>query len=148
MDPSFDTTVRLRLYGEFVESGRAPSAGRLAEVLESPVGEVRAALERLASGKAIVLQPESRELMIAAPLSAIPTPFLVHAGPRRFFGACAWDALGVMAMLGRDTALETSCPCCGEAMALDARGGELLPAAGIVHFGVPARQWWDNIVFS
>src|SRR5437868_24586 len=101
MDASFDTTVRLRLYGEFVESGLAPSVGRLAEVLESPVAEVRGALERLASGKAIVLQPESRELMIAAPFSAIPTPFLVHAGTQRFFGACAWDALGIMAMLGR-----------------------------------------------
>jgi len=143
-----DAAVRLHLYREFVETGRPPSAARLAEILQTSVAHVRAAMERLAAVKVIVLQPESRELMVAAPLSALPTPFLVHAGPRSFFGACIWDALGIIAMLRRDATLETSCPCCGEGMAIEVRGGCLLPAPGVVHFGVPAKRWWDNIVFT
>lgn len=143
-----DTAVRLHLYREFVDSGRAPSAARLAGILHAPVDQVRTSLERLASGKVIVLQPESRELMIAAPLCALPTPYRVHAGPRSYFGACIWDALGIMAMLPGDATLETSCPCCGEGMALEVLGGQLLPAPGVIHFGVPARRWWENIVFS
>jgi hypothetical protein len=27
-------------------------------------------------------------------------------------------------------------------------GGSLEPAAGIAHFAVPARRWWDNIGYT
>jgi hypothetical protein len=95
-----------------------------------------------------VLQPESREILIAAPLCAVPTGYVVKAGRQAFFGACVWDALGIIAMLNLDATMETSCGCCGEAMAVVARRGELAPADGVVHFGVPAKRWWDNIVFT
>jgi len=144
---TIDTRVRLLLYREFVEKGRAPTSHRIAEILEMPVKEARAAMERLAAGRVIALQPESREIMIAAPLSNVPTPYVVRA-EQSYFGACVWDALGIIAMLKTDGTLETSCPCCGEAMAIEVRGGALSPARGIVHFGVPARQWWENIVFT
>jgi len=148
MSVSFDTTVRLQIYRDFVDSGRAPSSARIAAELESPLDDIRAAFERLAMAKAIVLQPESRELLMANPLSAVPTPFLVNAAGRSYFGTCAWDALGIMAMLRANAVLETSCPCCGEAASLESHGGALAPARGVVYFGVPARQWWDNIVFT
>jgi hypothetical protein len=140
MSEPFDTTVRLRLYREFVETGRAPSSARIAGALDAPVAEVRSAFERLATAKAIVLQPESRELLMASPLCAVPTPFVVRHADKSYFGACAWDALGIMAMLSADATLETSCPCCGEALSLESRG--------VIYFGVPARRWWDNIVFT
>ena len=128
--------------------GRAPSANRLAEVLARPLDDIRAALERLAAGKAIVLQPESREILMANPLCAVPTPYLVREGARSFFGSCVWDALGIIAMLKTDATLETSCPCCGEAMTLEIRGGRPSPAPGIIHFAIPAKRWWENIVFT
>lgn len=148
MNLPFDTLIRLQIYRDFVETGRPPSTARLAEILQTPLAEVRAGMERLAAGKVIVLQPESRELMMAAPLCAVPTPYLVHAGGRSYFGACVWDALGIMAMLRRDAALETSCPCCGEALGMETVADRLTAAPGIIHFGVPARRWWENIVFS
>jgi hypothetical protein len=144
---TIDNNVRIQLYREFVRTGRAPATSRLAELINMPLEETRAALERLASGRAIVLQPQSREILIAAPLCALPTPFLVRA-EQSYFGACVWDALGIMAMLKKDSALETSCPCCGEAMTIEVRGGAPLPAPGIVHFSVPAKKWWENIVFT
>src|SRR5689334_13598715 len=127
MSESPDIVVRLRLYSEFIETGRAPSAARLAQALSLPPEQVRAALERLAEGRAIVLQPESREVLMANPLCAVPTPFVVHASGRSYFGTCAWDALGIMAMLRVDASLETSCPCCGEAISLESRENALLP---------------------
>lgn len=148
MDLPFDTRLRLHLYRDFVETGRPPSTERLADSLQAPLADVRAGMERLAAGRAIVLQPESRELMMATPLSALPTPYLVRVGSQSYFGACVWDALGIIAMLRRDATLETSCPCCGEALAIEAVAGRLTRAPGIIHFGVPARRWWENIVFS
>jgi hypothetical protein len=143
-----DVEVRLALYREFVETGRAPSAARLAERLGSPVEALCEALERLAAGRAIVLQPESREVMFAPPLSGVPTPFVVHKDGRSYFAPCAWDALGTSAMLGGDSEVQTSCGCCGEAMAVVVRGGTLVDAPGVIHFAVPARQWWSDLVYT
>src|SRR5579885_2838544 len=70
----FDTAVRLALYGEFVRTASPPTAESIAAYLQVPAADVRAALERLAAGKAIVLQPESREILMANPLCAVPTP--------------------------------------------------------------------------
>ena len=148
MSANVDTEVRLELYREFVRTGRAPSAGHLAGAMRLPVEDVRAALERLAAAKAIVLQPESREILIAAPLCAVPAPFVVQTGERSYFGTCVWDGLGIIAMLKTDGTLEMSCPCCGEALALEIRAGKLVSGRGIVHFAVPARRWWENIVFT
>jgi hypothetical protein len=143
-----DVEVRVALYREFVESERAPSAARLAERLGATVDAVRQALERLAAGRAIVLQPESRELLYAPPLSGVPTPFVVHNGGRSYFAPCAWDALGTAAMLGGHAEVETSCGCCGEAMGVVVRGGELVDARGVIHFAAPARQWWSDLVYT
>jgi len=91
-----------------VESGRAPASALLAGVMGAPGEAILAALERLAAGKAIVLQPLSREVLMANPLSAVPSPFLLRMGRRAFFGSCAWDGLGIIAMLRAGGTLETS----------------------------------------
>ena len=143
-----DTAVRLQLYRSFVTTGAAPAAAQIAAELALPVGDVRAALERLAAGKAIVLQPESREVLMANPLSAVPTPYLVRAQGRSYFASCVWDGLGVIAMLGGSGTLDTSCACCGEAMTISSERGGLQHAPGIIHFAIPARRWWENIVFT
>src|SRR5438132_14108641 len=123
MNELLDVQVRVQLYREFIETTRAPTAQRLSDSLGVPVDEIRAALERLAAGKAIVLQPESRDVLMANPLSAVPTPYLVRCGSRAYFGACVWDGLGVIAMLKSDATLETSCACCGEAMSVAGEDG-------------------------
>lgn len=148
MTADLDTELRVQLYAEFVRTGRAPSTLRLAEIMKTPVERICASMERLAAGKAIVLQPESREILMANPLSAVPSSFLVRTEDRSFFGSCVWDALGIIAMLNRDATLETSCSCCGEAMAIDIRGGRPSDPNGVIHFAIPAKRWWENIVFT
>src|SRR5947209_19581287 len=146
MSAEFDTSVRLVLYREFVRTTLPPTADSLAVRMQSSTAEIRAALERLAAAKAIVLQPESREILMANPLCAVPTPYRVRAQDRSFFASCVWDGLGIMAMLGADSVLDTSCPCCGEAMTIHARDGRIVPASGVIHFAVPAKRRWEHIV--
>jgi hypothetical protein len=148
MSAEFDTTVRLALYGEFVRTASPPTAETVAARTQAPVVEVRAALERLAAGKAIVLQPQSREVLMANPLCAVPTPFRVRNQGRSFFGSCVWDGLGIMAMLRGYSILDTSCACCGEAMMIETRDGQMASAGGVIHFAIPAKRWWENIVFT
>jgi hypothetical protein len=94
----------------------------------------------------LVLQP-SGELLMASPFSAVPTPFVTEAGARRWFGNCIWDALGILATLPSDGRVVTSCAGCGDAMVLEVREG-VVSGGGIVHFALPARRWWDDIVFN
>ena len=148
MSAEFDTAVRLAIYREFLRTAAVPTVEALAAGMQSSTAEIRAALERLAAGKAIVLQPESREILMANPLCAVPTPFRVQAQDHSFFGSCVWDGMGIMAMLRSDSILDTSCACCGEAMTIGMRGGEIGPASGVIHFAIPAKRWWENIVFT
>lgn len=148
MTAEFDNTVRLALYREFVRIGSAPTAEHLAAHLQCSADEIRSALERLAAGKAIVLQPESREILMANPLCCVPTPFHVRTQNRSFFASCVWDGLGIMAMLQGDSVLHTSCACCGEEMAIGLNDGHIVPTPGVIHFAVPAKRWWENIVFT
>lgn len=148
MTETFDTTVRLTLFREFVRTGEPPTSKSIAEKLQAPADDVRSALERLGAAKAVVLQPESREILMASPLCTVPTPYRVRTQDRSYFGACIWDALGVIAMLQRDAAVDTSCACCGEAMTVDVRRGHPVPVPGIIHFAIPAKHWWENIVFT
>jgi hypothetical protein len=85
---------------------------------------------------------------MANPLSAIPTPFRVETERGAYWGNCVWDGLGVIAMLGGDGTLATSCPDCGARMSLGVRDAELAPAEGVVHFAVPAARWWENIAYT
>jgi hypothetical protein len=142
-----DVRVRVTVYERVMADGLPPSQADLAEHLALAPGQIGESLERLAAARALVLQPESREILMANPFSAVPTPYAVRAGERLYYGNCVWDALGIPAMLAVAATVETSCACCGEAMALEVRGN-LLPAAGVVHFAIPAHRWWDDIVYN
>ncbi len=144
---SFDKKVRLHVYDYFLRTGRAPTAAQTCEALSSTASEVQAAYQRLADGKALVLQG-NREILMAEPFSAVPTAFVVHTGNRSCWANCIWDALGVPAMLKEDARILTSCGCCGDAMALEVKEGRLLKAGGVAHFAIPARDWWKDVVFT
>jgi hypothetical protein len=148
MTEGFDTQVRLELYREFARTAEPPTIESIAEKMQAPADNIRAALESLAAVKAIVLQPESREILMANPLCAVPTPYRVRIQDRSYFGSCVWDALGIIAMLQSDAVLDSSCACCGEAMTIGVRGGHVARMHGIIHFAIPAKRWWENIVFT
>jgi hypothetical protein len=143
-----DARVRAAVYEATINVGVPPSVQDLVRDLDLRPASVRESLERLAAGKALVLQRESREVLMASPFSAVPTPFAVRALDRLYYGNCIWDALGIPAMLRADAQIVSSCGCCGEAMQLSVQGGQLAPLEGVIHFAFPAHQWWRDIVYN
>lgn len=150
VDPKLavDRLVRHCIYDGLLTTAVCPTAAEIATLQSVPLSEVRAALDRLADAHMLVLQPGTGEVLMANPFSTVPTPFLVRAGARSYFGNCIWDALGIPAMLHEDAVIEASCSDCGAAMTLRITYGALEPTEGLAHFAVPAAHWWDNIVFT
>jgi len=143
-----DSQVRRTVYDGFILETRLLSRVEIGARLGVAESDVAQAFARLSAGRALVLQPGGGEVLMANPFSAVPTPFLVEAGPRRWWGNCIWDALGIPAMVGTDARLLTSCPDCGQAMSLEISDGAVGPAQAVAHFVVPAARWWDDIVFT
>jgi hypothetical protein len=141
-----DSRLRLLIYDEIVHTGEIPAVATLARLVSSPPEDVRASLRRMHDAHMLVLQPAG-EILMANPFSAVPTPFVAEIDRRRWFGNCIWDALGIIATLHADGRVLTSCGSSCESMELSVHGG-LLTGQGIVHFALPARRWWEDIVFN
>ncbi|HKC25842.1 MAG TPA: organomercurial lyase [Thermoanaerobaculia bacterium] len=139
--------VRAFVYGTCRTRGLPPSIAQTAEALDRSPADIQSAFQRLAEAHVLVLQPGG-EILMASPFSAVPTPFPVQVGPLACYGNCIWDALGIPAMLHGDARISTSCACCGAQLGIDIVGGALQSRGGLIHFGIPAHRWWDNIVFT
>jgi len=64
-------------------------------------------------------------------------------------GGCpAWDALGIPARLDQNARIDGACGCCNFEMTLRVEEGRLLAPKGIIHIAVPARHWYEDIVFT
>lgn len=143
-----DVDLRNATYGRFVELGRAPTVGEMAEAMGLSLEEARAGWHRLHAAHAIVLDLENDELIMANPFSARPTAFRVQADGRSWFANCAWDAFGVGAALGVDSVIETNCPDCTGPIRMTVTNGDPKEADLVFHVLVPAAQWWDDIQFT
>lgn len=148
-DVAFTNDVRLKVLELTTRTAKVPDAVEVGEALQRPKDDVTEAFIQLGDSHVYVLEPgDPTRLRMANPFSAVPTSLDVAVGPRSYFGNCAWDALGIVSLLGGDGRVTTRCPDCQEALVLEVAGGRLLRGEGIVHFGVPARHWWDDIIHT
>jgi hypothetical protein len=144
-----DLRIRNEVYSSFVRTGNAPAAAETAARLGLAEDEVAAAYRRLHAAHALVLEADATSIRMLNPFSAVETPHRVEAGGRSWFANCAWDALGIPGALHADGTVRSQCPDCGEPLELAVRGGELVRGDDLlVHFVVPARQWWADIAFT
>ncbi len=143
-----DIDLRNETYRLFVALGRSPSADEVAEAMRTELSVVTDGWRRLHEEHALVLNREGSEIRMANPFSAVPTAYRVYARDRWWYANCAWDAFGVCAALHSDGHIETSCPDCGEPLAVEVSEEKPQPPSLVFHCLVPASRWWDDIVFT
>jgi hypothetical protein len=143
-----DSEIRQHIYDRIIAVGRPPLAQEVSETFGLDREEAVNAFRRLNTRRLLALAPESGEIVMAPPFSAVPTPFVVKSETRSYFANCVWDAFGIAAALHRDVEIEASCGCCGDPMRLKVQGGSPTPVLAIAHFAVPAAHWWDNITYT
>lgn len=122
------------MYRFFVDRGRPPIPPEVAETVATDQASVEDSLRRLAEAHVLLLAPGTPYVWMANPLSAIPTPFQVEIGGRRFFGNCIWDALGIVAILGGTGTVTTWCPDCHAQMSVTVAENRLASGERVVHF--------------
>jgi hypothetical protein len=137
-----DLELRRLTYTRLVELGRPPLAA------EVEYEDVVKGWRELHDAHALVLDPATDEILMAHPFSAVPTPYRVHADGRSWYANCAWDAFGICAALHVDGTIETACTDCGEELAVEVRDQQPSDRDLLWHCLVPARHWWDDIVFT
>src|SRR5258708_26390082 len=141
-----ERAVRLFVYDHFVKTTRAPERAAIAEAVKADTEAVDSALRRLAELHALVLAPATTHVWMAHPFSAVPTAYPVVIGERTYWANCAWDAAGVLALVG-DGECRTRCADCGEAIAMVVRDGRVR-GDGVVHYAVPPRRFWENVAYT
>jgi Alkylmercury lyase len=145
----FDTTVKLRIYKVIAETAHAPTSIEVAQALDTSIEEIEAAFQRLYQKRLLVLEPgDNSRIRMAPPFSDVKTPFLVEVQGKSYYANCAWDALGIPAALHADGNISASDGFTGEAMSLSVRDGSPVPQECVIHFAVPAAEWWDDIIYT
>jgi len=145
---SADIELRNMTYARMRALGRPPTAVEIASATGSSADDVRAGWRRLHDDHALVLNQGAAEIRMLNPFSCVPSAYRVHADGRWWYGNCAWDAFGILGALKADGRIETSCPDCGDPIVVEVRDGRPDDSRLVFHCMVPARQWWDDIVFT
>ena len=141
-----DLDLRAHVYRTIADTGRAPTTADIAELVGG-VDEAAAHLERLDDRHFVVLGDDG-EIAMALPFAARPTGHRVIAGEQRWWANCAWDSLAIPAALDADATIEARWLDDDTPVDLRIENGRPVGDAvdGWIHFTIPARHWWDDIV--
>ena len=145
---TFETQVKLAIYGAFAADGRAPSAQAIAVALGVSYEDVVAAFAKLLTDRVLFLEPDGRTIRMAPPFSGVPTQHRVRVGGVEYFANCGWDALGIPAALRRAGIVSSRCEQSGEPLTLAVAQDGPEPSPFVFHSLVRASSWWDDLVFT
>jgi hypothetical protein len=139
MDP-VEKAVHQTILRAFADTGRPPAPRDLDQVTAGSGRTTREVLAALHEGDAIRLTPNG-QVAVAYPFSATPTRHRVRIGERtHVYAMCAIDALGISAMLGQDTRIDSVDVTTGQPITVTTIAGHTTwdPAGVVVFIGAGA----------
>ncbi len=144
----FDILTRFLVNRFFVEHGHAPRTADLVQTLGCADKEVLASFQRLVENHKLVLYPNSQDIWVAHPFSAIQTNYWVQAGERGWWGNCGFCSLGIAAMIKEDVTIKTCAGCEGESLIIEIEKGKIKSKGCCMHVPLPISKWHDNIIYT
>jgi hypothetical protein len=141
-----DARVHHGVLRAIVEDGHAPAAAELGDRLGVSVAEIDASLRRLHDGHGLVLHPGSTTVWIAHPFSLSPTATWVASAGGGWWAPCVWCAMGIVALAAPDATLHTRLGGEAEELRLAIRAGRPVGEDLVVHFALPPRDAWSNVI--
>lgn len=150
MKPDEDTLwgIRAFVYRYIEETTRPPRLEETATRFGLTHEQAAAAYEELHQRHAFFLKPDTHDILMANPFSAVETPFIVHANNNTYFANCAWDSLGIPAALHSDAHIEAQCAQSADIIRLQVTDGRVSGSDALAHFLLPFRDWYSDLAFT
>jgi hypothetical protein len=140
-----DRVVRASVFELFVAGSQQVTGSEIADSTGMAFDAIVQSLNRLAHAHRLVLGDDRERVVMAHPFSGVPTGYRAEIGERSWQANCAWDAFGILALLGDGKVVANPFgPSDSEWTVVD--GG--VEPNGVVHFMVPAARFWDDIEFT
>lgn len=143
-----NSSLHAAVIGFFLKNQRAPTVSEIAAQFHCDEMQARAGLRALAEYHGAVLHPHSDEVWVAHPFSAAPTTYVVRSGSRSWWGNCAWCSLGLAHLAGGTATIETRMGALEDYATVRIENGKLLDTDYVVHFPIPMRKAWDNVIYT
>jgi len=148
MDENLIWEIRAFVYRHLAETTHPPHVDETATRFDLTHEEAVLAYEELHRRHAFFLQPDTQDILMANPFSGVETPFKVHVNGKTCFANCAWDSLGIPAALHVDAEIKAACAQSGEPIQLNVIDQQVQKSEALVHFLLPFRDWYDDLVFT
>jgi hypothetical protein len=142
---AIDRVVRASVFRLLVGGSRDVTPSEIAASTGFAIDAVAESFGRLSDEHRLVLAGDGERVVMAHPFAAVPTGYRAEIGERSWLANCAWDAFGILALLGDGKAIAN--PLGRSESVWTVRGG-LVEPGGVVHFVVPAARFWDDIGFT
>lgn len=143
-----DSSLHQTIISFFLERRRPPTIREVASHFRCDEVAARNGLRVLAENHGVVLHPNTDEIWVAHPFSAAPTTFVVNSRNRKWWGNCAWCSLGVAQLAGGTATIETRIGALDEQATIRIENGKIIDTDFVVHFPIPMRQAWDNVIYT
>jgi hypothetical protein len=149
-EAEFDSNVRSAIAHAIRERGVIPRVADVVSDLGVQASLIDASFARMAERHVFTARKGSHEIYAYHPFCAEPTDFLVRADGREWWAICGWDALGIAPALGTTGTVDTRCGDCREPIHIDiGLAGDARTSSGaVLHVGVPAKEFWNDIYFT
>ena len=148
MNESLLWQIRHFVYNHFADTTRPPSVEETAAHFNISIEEAGEYYKELDNRHAFFLDPGTLNIRMAWPFSATPTDFKVHANGRTYYANCAWDMLGVPALLQCDAVMDAKFTESNEPIQLEVKDGKVTNSELLIHFPVAFSRWYDDLVFT
>lgn len=148
IDSEFDWSVRAYVYRVLGNRGFPPSCHETSIDLSRDLSDVERAYQRLNDAHAFFLQPGTLHIRMAHPFSGIETDYRVRANGVDYWANCAWDMLGIPAALHADAEISAPETDTGGRIEMVVLNDRASGWDGLIHFSVPFRHWYDDLVHT
>jgi len=143
-----NSNLHYTIIKKIIDHGYAPSVSDLSKDLKATEQEVIEGLHTLQAYHGVVLHPHEPKIWVAHPFSLAPTNFYVRSEHGEWWGNCAWCSLGVAALVNDTVRISTVLGGETEQIEIHIIEGEIQEKEYYVHFPVPMKNAWDNVIYT
>ncbi|KAA3616873.1 MAG: hypothetical protein D8M58_17885 [Calditrichaeota bacterium] len=131
-----------------VNNGFAPRISEIASHFQIPEERTILELQALQDYHGVVLHPYTSEVWVIHPFSNAPTNCYLKSERGSWWSSCIWCALGAAALIKEDLSISTTIGAESKKVVIEIKKGKILNPNLYVHFPIPMKNAWDNVVYT